>query len=345
MAALQNIIFRGRHGKLGRVSYIFGFCLSACLCPRDGFKLHLEEEHTRKFLVEMTAIPHPFGSTAQEKLVRTLAEVFRKASIEIYMQEFSARTPNPVSLMPGPSVLADVISKNGFNLLLRFPGKKNCAVALGSHSDTKIISEPGGYLGANDSGSSTAGLASLAVSLAKSLNHNDLVLRGCSLYIWFFDGEEAQLDGWDDGLRRHPAKLQDNTYGSRQLAESLRSLSGGWSLPREFFKVEEEIQAVLVLDMIGSKNPIISRDSFSDTQLLNLAEKNLRAVKIPMAEFSSAIADDHLPFLAKKIPSVDIIDFNNLGVWHKLADTQEKIDLNSIHAIVTASFNVFLENF
>ena len=310
------------------------------------FELNLEEHVTKKYLLEIARIAHPLGSTRQENLIRFLDQELKQQNISTFLQEFTVKTPNGAALQRGTLPVADTIEKKTFNLLVRFPGVKKCAVALASHTDTKSIeydisSTP--YLGANDSGSSTAGLISLAHSLAASIAQKSLKLGGCSLYLWFFDGEEAQLQSWDDGEKYHPAKIQDNTYGSRYLASQLVAFENGWTLPKNIFAVEEKINAVIVLDMIGSKNPIISRDSTSDQTLLNAIEMRLKQNTIPMAGFMSTIGDDHTAFVKKKIPAADIIDFNNLQDWHKSTDTVDKLSLEAIHKVISAVFATYYE--
>ena len=49
-----------------------------------------------------------------------------------------------------------------------------------------------------------------------------------------------------------------------------------------------------------------------------------------LSEFSVPVEDDHIAFLERGIPALNIIDFNDLSVWHRAGDETLRINPNSI---------------
>jgi Zn-dependent M28 family amino/carboxypeptidase len=121
----------------------------------------------------------------------------------------------------------------------------------------------------------------------------------------FFDGEEA-LKQWS---------ASDSLYGSRHLAEKLAS-DGKLS----------QIKAMILVDMVADRHLNILRESNSTAWLSDLVFRSARTLDYAES-FSGGmfpVEDDHLPFLAKGIPSVDIIDLTPFGSYHHTA--QDSID-------------------
>jgi hypothetical protein len=88
-------------------------------------------------------------------------------------------------------------------------------------------------------------------------------------------------------------------YGSRHLAEK-RASDGKLG----------QMKAMILVDMVADRHLNILRESNSTAWLSDLAFKTARTLGYSMA-FSGGmfpVEDDHLPFLARSIPSVDIID-------------------------------------
>jgi Zn-dependent M28 family amino/carboxypeptidase len=54
-----------------------------------------------------------------------------------------------------------------------------------------------------------------------------------------------------------------------------------------------------------------------------------------------ALLDDHIPFVRRKIPAVNIIDFD-YPYWHTTADTVDKVSAESLHR-VGRTLETFLE--
>jgi Zn-dependent M28 family amino/carboxypeptidase len=95
----------------------------------------------------------------------------------------------------------------------------------------------------------------------------------------------------------------------------------------------QKISSLILLDMIGSPDLRLTRDSRSTPALLKLLEVAVAALGHPpslLSEFSVPVEDDHIAFLERGIPALNIIDFNDLSVWHRAGDETLRINPNSI---------------
>ncbi len=310
---------------------------------------------TEAFLEQLTEEPHPFGSTRQNMLQKWLLEAIKTHSTQSYIQPFQADTPNPLLLnrtdLPAPLTIA----KSGANILA-LPAQarpdQDCVVLIASHYDSKDLS-PRRYVGANDSASSSAALLGLLHYLGQQ--QPPLKLR-CQLGVVWFDGEESVLPEWHDGLWRHPVKIVDNTYGSRFLAGSLqacplllsnprtdldpRSPHPPLCLPDPFPRMR--LEALILLDMIGSPGLRLTPAEGSHPDLQRWVTQAAAALGYQdlVAHKSQRIEDDHVPFLERQIPAVNLIDFEHLGHWHQESDTLATISRESIEK--TAKIALFL---
>ncbi len=188
------------------------------------------------------------------------------------------------------------------NILARVSGQKQDAVLLLTHYDTRRT--PPGFVGANDGGSSTG----LMLEMARLLCAQP---RRLSVWIAFLDGEEAQVE-WTE---------TDSLYGSRELAARL-ALRG--ELKR--------VKAVILADMVGDREIRFLRELNSTDWLVDLvwevaARLGYRDIFV---DATHAIDDDHLPFLRRGLPAVDIIEVGEYEHWHTLGDTLDKLSPRSL---------------
>jgi Zn-dependent M28 family amino/carboxypeptidase len=191
------------------------------------------------------------------------------------------------------------------NLIVTIPGASANRIAITGHYDTKLFREFR-FVGASDGGSSAAFLIELARVLKARKN-------ALTMEIVFLDGEEAVIE-W---------RGTDNTYGSRhyvQLAQRAKTLSS--------------LKAMILVDMIGDRNLGIRRDSNSTPWLTDIvwnaaARLNLNSYFLPA---STAVEDDHLPFVAAGVPSVDIIDLD-YPAWHTQGDTLDAVSARSLQVV------------
>jgi hypothetical protein len=183
------------------------------------------------------------------------------------------------------------------NLIGVLHGETPTVVILAGHYDTAPI-DGIRFVGANDGGSSAAFLMEMARVLSRRNNR-------LTYWLVFFDGEEA-LKEWS---------ASDSLYGSRHLAEKLsreRKLS--------------QIKALILVDMVADRHLNILRESNSTAWLSDAVFRSARTLGYEKL-FSGGtfpVEDDHTPFLARGIPSVDIIDLTPFGSYHHT--TQDSID-------------------
>jgi glutaminyl-peptide cyclotransferase len=201
------------------------------------------------------------------------------------------------------------------NILVKIPGDDASIILLGTHYDS-LLRKDITFVGADDSASSTAVMLELArLFCAKHGKH--------AVWIAFFDGEEA-VKQWSD---------TDSRYGSRQMAARFAA-SGDIS----------KIKAFLLSDMVGSRSLHFARESTSTQALVDLMWAT--AARLGYSQVflntSSGAEDDHDSFLKRKVPSMDVIDFDreqDVPFWHTAEDTLDKISARSL----AISGHVFLE--
>lgn len=246
------------------------------------------------------------GQPGLEKTRVYLEEQLKAAGLEPRREAFSERTP-----LRGKVDFANIVAD--------LPAGPNAPlIILMTHFDTKTFEAPGAprnetFQGANDGGSGTAVLLELARVLNSSKEP-----RRVSYRFLFLDGEEASLWNWAG---------TDNTYGSRyhvrQLAEA---------------KQIKQVGAAILLDMVGDKSLKLNREAHSTRELTTIFFEAARAIGLGkhVGGPSKPIEDDHKPFLAHGIPSVDLIDFNygpGNRYWHNEKDKLENCSKESLDAI------------
>ena len=190
------------------------------------------------------------------------------------------------------------------NLIVTIPGASTDRLAITGHYDTKLFREFR-FVGASDGGSSAAFLIELARVLKSRRNR-------LTIDVIFLDGEEAVIE-W---------RGKDNTYGSRHYVETARR---GGALT--------SLKAMVLVDMIGDRDLDIRRDSNSTPWLTDIIWGTAAKMKITsFLPASTTIEDDHLPFLAAGVPSVDIIDLD-YDAWHTQRDTLDAVSARSLQVV------------
>ncbi len=261
----------------------------------DGAKAY---EYARQFVAIGPRWPTSPGHAKAEQF---LISHFERDHDQLSQDKFIANTPiGPVPMC---------------NFIVRFPGRKNGAIVLATHYETNYPLRNINFVGANDGGSTTGLLMAIADRLheeaARSADH---LLDGYSVWLVFFDGEEA-IQSWSNS---------DSTYGSRHLAAEW---GGDGTLGR--------IKAFILTDMIGDKDLDIQRETNSTPWLVSLVGEAAKKEGDERYFFqqSMAVEDDHLPFVKRGVPSIDIIDLDygpNNSYHHTAQDTMDKISAHSL---------------
>jgi Zn-dependent M28 family amino/carboxypeptidase len=245
--------------------------------------------------------PRPSGSQALTQTQDYILTQLKSDGCTTEVDAFNADTP--IGRLPMK------------NILVKIPGDDASIILLGTHYDT-LLRHDITFVGADDSGSSTAVMLELARLLcAKHGKH--------AVWIAFFDGEEA-MKSWS---------ATDSRYGSRQMAARFAA-SGDIS----------KIKAFLLADMVGSRSLHFAREESSTKSLVDLMWAT--AARLGYSQIfvntSSGAQDDHDSFLRRKVPSMDVIDFDreqDVPFWHTNQDTLDKISARSL----AISGHVFLE--
>ena len=197
------------------------------------------------------------------------------------------------------------------NIIAKYPGTKDGIIAILGHYDTNYPLRNTGYVGANDGGSSTAVLLEFAHHLRGKKRD------GYSVWLVWTDGEEA-VRQWSD---------TDSLYGTRHLAEK-------WEKDGTLKK----IKALMVMDMIGDADLNILHDTNSTPWLLDLvyAAAQRWGYQSHFYALQGGEEDDHIPFVRRGVPSVDIIDveygYNNV-FHHTPQDTMDKLSPKSLEIV------------
>jgi Zn-dependent M28 family amino/carboxypeptidase len=235
--------------------------------------------------------PRPAGSAALAECRRYILEQLKAAGVESREQAFDADTP--------------IGRIHMVNVIATIPGTRPDRVAIASHYDTKLYHEFR-FVGASDGASSSAVLLELARVL-KARRHE------LTIELLFLDGEEATRPEWAG---------DDNTYGSRYYVAAAKK-SGRLA----------SLKALILLDMVGAKNLIIRKESGSTPWLTDIvwaaAAKLGYTQQFVRSEFTVG-GDDHFPFLAAGIPSIDIIDFADYPEWHTARDNLDAVAARSL---------------
>ncbi|KAJ5465091.1 uncharacterized protein N7458_000777 [Penicillium daleae] len=222
-------------------------------------------------------------------------------------------------------------------------------LTLVAHYDSKL--EPEGFIGAIDSAAPCAMIMHAMRSIDSALEKKwaamkdqgmDFVEEHHGIQVLFLDGEEAFKE-WS---------TEDSLYGARALAENWDTQMNP---AMSTFKTPlSSISLFVLLDLLGAKNPNIQ--SYYPTthwayQGLGSLEKRLRSlgklkststdpwfIDTPKDSHQvmafGGIQDDHLPFLARGVEILHLIDFAPFkgfpSVWHTVDDDAEHLDMDTV---------------
>lgn len=181
-------------------------------------------------------------------------------------------------------------------------------ILLGAHYDSRIYADQDPdparrqdpVPGANDGASGVAVLLEIARVLPADYPGRVTIV--------FFDAEDSGgIPGWDWIM------------GSRAYAASL----------------EANLDAMILVDLVGDVDLSLPYDGNSDEALREeiwalAAEMGYGDIFIPEVKYT--ILDDHVPFLERGIPAVDIIDLD-YEYWHTTADTADKVSAQSLQVV------------
>jgi hypothetical protein len=190
------------------------------------------------------------------------------------------------------------------NVVGTVPGVAPGAIVIGAHYD--VEARPKGFVGANDGAAGTAAV----VTLARALAAQDW--SGPELRFVLFDGEEE------------PAGCEDFSECGLRGSKAYVRAHG-----------DEDIQAMILLDYVGSKKLRVPREGSSDEPLwarLRQAARRVGVERVFPNTTDVALLDDHVPFLEQGIPAIDLIDWQ-YPYKDTLKDTVDKTSAASLDAV------------
>jgi len=284
--------------RVARTAFAFLLLLTGCTpAAKDWYKSFDSDRAFSHVRKQVELGPRPAGSPELDKAAGLIETELKSYGLKVHRQAFE------VSDTPRGTVrFQNVIGTTG-----KWP-PQNDFILLASHYDTKWMPQIR-FVGANDAGSSTGCLLEIARVLSKVRSKMDYVFV-------FFDGEEAFV-GYvgNDGL-----------YGSRRMAGELKT---GGSLARA--------RAMILLDMIGDHDLKVAMPNGDPTLIRAVFEaaQDL-GVRDQFALMGAPLTDDHLPFQAEGVPSVDLIDFEygpSNAYWHTEQDTLDKVSPKSLEIV------------
>jgi glutaminyl-peptide cyclotransferase len=246
--------------------------------------------------------PRPPESQQLAKTRSYITNELKSYGLTVSLDEFTATTPQ------GEKKMANIVAE--------IPGETKTLILITSHYDTKFYKDMN-FVGANDPAASVGTLLEIGRVLGSRKEKPKLTYR-----LVFFDGEEAFCDGWSDcGDEQNP----DNTYGSRHYVSQLRARNE-----------LENARALILLDMMGYKNLELGRDTTSTKWLQDIIWQTGRELgynKVFVDREEGVGGDDHEPFLAAGVDSVDIIQLTSYPYWHRADDTIDKVSAQSMKIV------------
>jgi Zn-dependent M28 family amino/carboxypeptidase len=207
------------------------------------------------------------------------------------------------------------------NIIAKYPGAKDGLIIVASHYDTNYPLRKTPYVGANDGASSSALLLELA-------NHlRDKQRDGYSVWLVWDDAEEAMKPDGSGGQPNEMPFSEDSLYGITHLAEK-------WQADGTLKKVK----AFILADMIGDADLNVERETNSAAWLKEAVYEAAKRLGYQSHFFGRdlEVSDDHIPFVKRGVPSVDLIDFTygyNVAYWHTTEDTIDKLSPRSLQIV------------
>lgn len=263
-------------------------------------------EHVKK---QLAIGPRVAGSPESARTRDYIVSALKGFGLTVRTDEFKVLTP--------------LGSKTMVNITAEIPGETNDVLMVASHYDSKFFKDMR-FVGANDPGTSVGTLLELARVLGASQQKPKL-----TYWLVFFDGEESFCEQWEQCQNANAddpkTPLPDNTYGSREFVAQLQRKNE-----------VSRVRALILLDMMGSKNLELGRDTLSSRWLQDIVWQTAKEAgygKVFVDRPEGVGGDDHEPFLRAGIDSLDLIQLSNYQYWHRADDTIDKVSAQSMKIV------------
>jgi Peptidase family M28 len=310
-------------GRLARIAIVGCLLLALAACTRSAPKAAATGANPAPAPAPAETTPPPPDNNPPE---------FNATRAMQYVKDIVAFGPRPLGSPAHKKVedfilshlKGDEVEKDGFeittqegrfpvhNIIAKFPGKKDGIIVIASHYDTNWPLRNENYVGANDGGSSSGLLLEIANQLRGEKRD------GYSIWLLWDDAEESMKMPWDEG---------ESLYGVKHMAQK-------WQDDGTLKK----IKAFLLEDMVGDADLNIERDMNSTSWLEDLLGQAAARLGYQSHFFARemSVTDDHIPFVQRGAPSVDIIDFDygyNDVFHHTTQDTLDKLSPKSLEIV------------
>lgn len=307
--------------------------ISKKLTKRDVSVNQLQSDYdTFLSILNPIAIKRVSGTPQNVKVRNYLASSMQQYGWSVDVQPFNDKTPFGVKTFA--NIIATYQIGKNFQAVEQtdeansesITNLKN-RVVFACHYDSKWF-DKADFIGATDSAVPCAILIDLAKFLQENFNKNEFKDIFRHLQFVFFDGEEAFVE-WS---------RTDSTYGSRQMAKTLRDKH-----QNEAF---DSIDLFVLLDLMGGdQSQFMNYFPQSTSNVYNmlskietiLRKKNLISKKTPYYFADSKaygqyalVEDDHLPFLNENVPVLHMIPSPFPSVWHTPRDNVQNLNVNHV---------------
>ncbi len=206
----------------------------------------------------------------------------------------------------------------GRNIIAKVNQDRGPVIIVGAHYDTRKVADrsPDSSEAAPGAVDGASGVAVL-LELARSL---ELHQTNKEVWLAFFDVE-------DNGSGGIPG--YDWIVGSTYMANNLQIM------PEAMVLVDMVGDADQQLYLEGNSNPDLQQRIWQIAGDLGFGDYFIN-------EYRYSLIDDHLPFVQRGIPAIDIIDFD-YPYWHTIEDTTDKVSPESL-ARVGLTLETWLED-
>ncbi len=278
-------------------------------------KPHFDQGRAFEHLVKQCGFgPRIVGTTGHRQCRRYIVEKLEACTTLVQQQPFQFKDRELLSMI-----------HRGTNIIASFnPIVRSRRILLCTHWDTRPLADqdPEPELrtepvpGANDGASGVAVLLELAQIMA---DHPPAI----GVDLAFFDLEDMGDYDFEHNLDTNPFCIGSTYFADHLLIQKPRF--------------------GILLDMVGGKSPRFYREGYSEKYAKPIVDyvwgiaqaSNAPAFQDKIGDY---VFDDHIPFLKKGIPVINIGDFEYAS-WHTTRDTPDKCSAESLAQVG----NVLLE--
>ena len=268
-------------------------------------------ERAYQYLVRQCEFgPRTPGSEGHTQCKQFLVDELKRYCDRVVQQDFDYRDKkDSTNIYYGTNIIASI----------NLHPKKRKRIMLCAHWDTRPWADndplPENHsqpiIGANDGASGVAVLLEIADAL-----HRIKLEIGVDIIL--FDLEDIG----DRQFEEHPDSLNPFSVGAEYFVENNKQYRPAYGI---------------LLDMIGDSSLQIEKEAYSLINARSIVDKVWAAARrVDAAAFVDAegvaVNDDHVPFLRRGIPVINIIDFD-YPHWHTLEDTPDKCTAKSLQQV------------